>query len=295
MAQKEQCFVITPIGDDTSDIRRHIEGIIDAVITPALENEYDVVVAHRISTPGSITKQIIEAIYNSKLVIANLTNCNPNVMYELALRHGIGKPVIMIAVEGTKLPSVIMMQRTIFYRNDALGVLELRDKLKATAAKIDFEKKCGMVFEVLGEISHDAAMLKNVAEKDSDSKEPLEYIMQRLDRIEALMPAKIEMTPPRSILSGDVLNAMVTYFESPPEWNEDNQDSRDIHLSLCKRLGVDLPGCELLGIGLSDNQKRMRINIRISDSTAFNEWKICALLRHRLLALGFTGVDVSFI
>ena len=184
MAQKEQCFIITPIGDENSEIRRHIEGIIDAVIKPALEEWYEIEVAHRISTPGSITKQIIEAIYNSKLVIANLTNCNPNVMYELALRHGIGKPVIMIAVEGTKLPSDIMMQRTIFYRNDALGVLELRDKLRNTAEKIDFEKKCGMVFEALGEISHDAAMLKNVAEKDSDSKEPLEYIMRRLDRIE---------------------------------------------------------------------------------------------------------------
>lgn len=182
--KKDQCFIITPIGDENSEIRRHIEGIIDAVIKPALEEQYEIVVAHRISTPGSITKQIIEAIYNSKLVIANLTNCNPNVMYELALRHGIGKPVIMIAVEGTKLPSDIMMQRTIFYRNDALGVLELRDKLKNTAEKIDFEKKCGMVFEALGEISHDAAMLKNVAEKDSDSREPLEYIMRRLDSIE---------------------------------------------------------------------------------------------------------------
>lgn len=184
VSTKEQCFVITPIGDDNSDIRRHIEGIIDAVIRPALEDQYEIVVAHRISTPGSITKQIIEAIYNAKLVIANLTNCNPNVMYELALRHGIGKPVIMIAAVGTKLPSDIMMQRTIFYRNDALGVLELRDKLKNTADKIDFQKKSGLVFEALGEISHDAAMLKKVAEKDTNSQEPLEYIMRRLDRIE---------------------------------------------------------------------------------------------------------------
>ena len=37
MAQKEQCFIITPIGDENSEIRRHIEGNIDAVIKPALE------------------------------------------------------------------------------------------------------------------------------------------------------------------------------------------------------------------------------------------------------------------
>jgi hypothetical protein len=287
MAQKEQCFIITPIGDENSEIRRHIEGIIDAVIKPALEEWYEIEVAHRISTPGSITKQIIEAIYNSKLVIANLTNCNPNVMYELALRHGIGKPVIMIAVEGTKLPSDIMMQRTIFYRNDALGVLELRDKLRNTAEKIDFEKKCGMVFEALGEISHDAAMLKNVAEKDSDSKEPLEYIMRRLDRIEALIPTKIEAVPQKSIETPVLPRAIVTYLELPPKWS--NEDAPKF---LFEEINGDLPGCEIVGIRYET--KKMHLLVSINDFGLFSEWKVCELLRHRLLALGFTGVDVSF-
>ena len=62
MANKDKCFIITPIGDDTDPIRRHIEGIIDAALRPALEDKYDLVVAHRISEPGSITKQIITEI-----------------------------------------------------------------------------------------------------------------------------------------------------------------------------------------------------------------------------------------
>lgn len=33
---KKLCFVITPIGDNNSDIRRHIDGIIDQAIVPAL-------------------------------------------------------------------------------------------------------------------------------------------------------------------------------------------------------------------------------------------------------------------
>ena len=37
MANKDKCFIITPIGDDTDPIRRHIEGIIDAALRPALE------------------------------------------------------------------------------------------------------------------------------------------------------------------------------------------------------------------------------------------------------------------
>ena len=40
MSNKEKCFIITPIGDDTDPIRRHIDGIIDAAIRPALGEKY---------------------------------------------------------------------------------------------------------------------------------------------------------------------------------------------------------------------------------------------------------------
>lgn len=181
---KEKCFIITPIGEKTDSIRRHIDGIINEAIIPALSDKYEVKAAHHISEPGTITKQVIDAIYNSKLVVANLTGRNPNVMYELALRHAIGKPVIMIVEEGTKIPSDIVMQRIIPYFNDAMGTKELRDNLKKAESEISFDEKSGPIVEVLGDISHDADMLQKVAAKNSDSMEPLEYIMRRLDRIE---------------------------------------------------------------------------------------------------------------
>ena len=183
-ATKEKCFIITPIGDDTDPIRRHIEGIIDAAIAPALADKYEIIVAHKISEPGSITKQIISEIYNAKLVIANITNRNPNVMYELALRHAIGKPVITIAEKGTPLPSDIVTQRAIFYYNDAKGVLELRDELKKAEEEIDFENKSGPIIDVLGDISHDEVILQQAKLNDGDILQPLEYIIGRLNRIE---------------------------------------------------------------------------------------------------------------
>jgi len=181
---KDHCFIITPIGDDTDPIRRHIEGIIDAAITPALGDNYEIVVAHKISEPGSITKQIIAEVYNAKLVIANITNRNPNVMYELALRHAIGKPAIMIAEKGTSLPSDIIMQRTIFYYNDAKGVLELKEDLKKAEQNISFSDKCGPIYDILGDISHDTNLLKSVKETDTQNIQPMEYILNRLNRIE---------------------------------------------------------------------------------------------------------------
>ena len=183
-SQEKKCFIITPIGDETEPIRRHIEGIIDAAIKPALGDKYSVIVAHEIAEPGSITKQIIDEIYNDDLVIANLTGKNPNVMYELALRHAIAKPAIMIAEKGTALPSDIIMQRTIFYHNDAKGTLELKKMLVDAEATIKLGEQCGPIFDILGDISHDQSVLQVIKTKDSESTEPFEYILNRLNRIE---------------------------------------------------------------------------------------------------------------
>ena len=41
MSSQDRCFIITPIGDDSDPIRRHIEGIIEAAIRPALGANFD--------------------------------------------------------------------------------------------------------------------------------------------------------------------------------------------------------------------------------------------------------------
>ena len=189
MANKDKCFIITPLGDDTDPIRRHIEGIIDAALRPALEDKYDLVVAHRISEPGSITKQIITEIYSAKLVVANLTNRNPNVMYELALRHSLGKPVIMIAEKGTPLPSDIVMERTIFYQNDARGVIELRENIAAAEKEIDYDKTESPIYNVLHDVLKDRQIIEfsesqSISQEDDGNATVLKYILQKLTNLE---------------------------------------------------------------------------------------------------------------
>lgn len=189
MANKDKCFIITPIGDDTDPIRRHIEGIIDAALRPALEDKYDLVVAHRISELGSITKQIITEIYSAKLVVANLTNRNPNVMYELALRHSLGKSVIMIAEKGTPLPSDIVMERTIFYQNDARGVIELRESIAAAEKEIDYDKTESPIYNVLHDVLKDRQIIEfsesqSISQEDDGNATVLKYILQKLTNLE---------------------------------------------------------------------------------------------------------------
>lgn len=113
---KKKCFIITPLGEDKSEIREKAESVIN-VIRPTIEEYgYKVIAPHEIAEPGLITIQILQHILNDDLVIANLTGLNPNVMYELAVRHASAKPVIPIAEDGTELPFDIRKDRTIFYK-----------------------------------------------------------------------------------------------------------------------------------------------------------------------------------
>lgn len=108
------CFYITPIGDEDSDIRKHSDLMLENIVAPALEEfGLNVVRADKISKPGMITKQILKYITNSKLVIADLSFHNPNVFYELAIRHTKGLPTVHLIRAADSVPFDISGFRTI--------------------------------------------------------------------------------------------------------------------------------------------------------------------------------------
>lgn len=138
-----KCFIITPIGDITSDTFRKAKGVIESVIKPVLQKYgfVDISPAYEILESGMIGNQIINRIVNDDLVVTNLTGNNPNVMYELAVRHAIAKPIIHICEEGTLLPFDIKDSRTIFYRDDMLGTKELQKDFDSYVSNIDYLKE----------------------------------------------------------------------------------------------------------------------------------------------------------
>lgn len=187
---KKVCFVITPIGDNSSDIRRHIDGIIDQAIEPALGEKYDIEVAHRKYEIGSINDRVIRSVLDSDLVIANLTNTNPNVMYELAVRYSFGKPAIVIAEKGTKLPFDVIDENTIFYVNDPAGANELKQQIIEYEKIIDLEKKTyGPIYKVINRIPlyDEVESGKNVP-----SETLMQYVIDRLDSIEKNINSKAQ-------------------------------------------------------------------------------------------------------
>lgn len=178
--KKKICFVISPLGKDNSETRRAADGLISSVIKPVLnELEFDVIAPHEIDSPGSITTQVIKYLLNADLVVANLTELNPNVMYELAVRHAKRLPVVTVVENGTILPFDIATERTIFFENDMSGVLELQTKLKkaVTEAMHDNEPDNPIYRVIKTQVIQEAASAKN---DDIQS-----YIVNRLEEVSA--------------------------------------------------------------------------------------------------------------
>ena len=94
--RKEECFVIAPFGGVDSPVRDRTKKVIEHIVEPAVEDKYVVITAEQIMEPGRITMQIIEKIASAPILIADLTDNNANVYYELSCRQALRLPAILI-------------------------------------------------------------------------------------------------------------------------------------------------------------------------------------------------------
>jgi hypothetical protein len=131
----QECFLISPIGDENSATRRTADGVRDYIVRPAAEEVGLLPVrADEIDQPGQITLQVIQHVLNAKAAVADLTGANPNVFYELAIRHTARLPVVLIAhvADRHKLPFDIAPMRTIFYdHRDLRSAADCRAQITA--------------------------------------------------------------------------------------------------------------------------------------------------------------------
>src|SRR5436309_6508537 len=126
------CFVISPIGDEGSPSRKRSDDVFTHVLEPAAGSRgYKAIRADKISTPGIITNQVVQELINAPLVIADLTDHNANVYYELAIRHAVRKPLVEIIKRGQPIPFDVAATRVLQLDDpDLNNVGALTDQVK---------------------------------------------------------------------------------------------------------------------------------------------------------------------
>lgn len=129
------CFYVTPIGADGSEHRRHSDLFLGSLVEPALETfGLRVIRADAIEKPGLITKQVIEYLLRSRLVVADLSFHNPNVFYELAIRHAARLPTVQIIRSQDRIPFDVNQNRTI--QIDCTDIYSLVPQLETYRSQI---------------------------------------------------------------------------------------------------------------------------------------------------------------
>ncbi len=193
--ERPVCFVIGPIGNANADIgteaRTAYEQAIQ-VLEHVVEPACDVaglrpVRADRISRAGEIPEQVCRMIRDAPVVIADLSGANPNVMYELGLRHTKQLLTVQIGEVG-RLPFDVHAIRTIEFRRSESGLIQARDALieelkEGLAGHFDPVTATRVWHEPLQGPAVDAASVEVPAEEDGEPG-----VLERLVGMEEALP-----------------------------------------------------------------------------------------------------------
>lgn len=126
-------FVLMPFAESLTRIYQ-------TIIKPSVESMGFVCRrADDYKTNRAIIQDIWKAICEARIVIADLTDLNPNVMYELGITHTVGKETILIyqrREKDIKFPFDLMHIRRIEYEDTAASGRKLENDLKETIKSI---------------------------------------------------------------------------------------------------------------------------------------------------------------
>jgi hypothetical protein len=135
---KSLCFVLMPFGKKPNPDGSVIDfdSVYADLIAPAVEAaDLEPLRADQETTSGIIHKPMFERLFICRYAVVDLTQFNPNVFYELGVRHAArSQSTVQIIAEGARLPFDIQMLRTIHYKLTPAGAPDPSELVKAKSA-----------------------------------------------------------------------------------------------------------------------------------------------------------------
>ena len=157
------CFVLMPFGKKTDAAGRltNFDSVYEKVIAPGVKQAgLEPIRADEEKIGGTIHKPMFERLMLCPYAVADITGANPNVFYELGIRHAL-RPAstAILFLERTVIPFDIALVRGISYRTDGAGEpLEPETAAAAIAAHLTAARNAAHddspLFQLMDDLPH---------------------------------------------------------------------------------------------------------------------------------------------
>jgi tetratricopeptide (TPR) repeat protein len=222
------CFVIMPFGGEDEDRQKHFLGVYQTILAAAAQRAGYVPKRSDLGGgPGNITGGIILDLLNADVVIADLTDGNANVLFELGIRHVFRKNGTVHVVDSNRqIPFDIQQYRAIKYTTDLADIPDVIDKIVESIKQR--EEQVGLsdnpVHDTVPDLPNfirdvsEAAQIKRMAELQAT----LERVQVDNDRLTArlleLDPAGVLDSMPTDLTVDKLLNEADDVMKSTGEY-----------------------------------------------------------------------------
>jgi hypothetical protein len=157
MPKTRTSFVIMPFGErtDVGGQQINFDDVFEFLIKPPLEQlKVKVFRCDKILSTGSLHREMLRHVFEDDLAIVDITTLNPNVFYELGVRHTLRRSgTILLRRKGTENPFNIQGMRAFEYDLDMRSVAEaqktLRRVIENTLASVESDS---LVYDVFPDL-----------------------------------------------------------------------------------------------------------------------------------------------
>lgn len=144
MDKKQTCFVISPIGQEGTEIFEQYKDLFDLLIVPALEIfNIDVCRGDHMVNDALIDESVIRHVKEADICICDISEPNPNVYYELGRRDETERPILLLKrKDSAKSPVDIASRRYFEYNwNDPRTIRSAQNYIRAFVKSVLEKKK----------------------------------------------------------------------------------------------------------------------------------------------------------
>jgi transcriptional regulator with AAA-type ATPase domain len=131
--ENSYCFILMPF-EEENDMqvvyKDHVKKVVENKCALRCERVDD------IYGVSGIMQSVWESINKAKIIVADLTNRNPNVFYELGIAHTLGKPVVMITQSMDYVPFDLRHLKCIVYEYKPKSIKKFETDLEKNISSV---------------------------------------------------------------------------------------------------------------------------------------------------------------